>query len=242
MMKEKFNAVIIDDEEDGRKIMSLLLERYCPSVNVSAVIGDGVEAFEYLQQHNPDIVFLDIEMPRLSGFDLLKQLGNFTFKVIFVTAYDRYMLHAIKVAAFDYLIKPVDKDELINSVERLQNLETQEQDDNINTVGNKLIVPIGNGYEFLDIEEIIRCESSDNYCFIFMNDGRKLHISKTLKYIEELLPSEQFLRVHSKYLIKISAIKKYVRSDGGFFELIDNSTHPISRNKKDEVLKKLGLR
>lgn len=241
-MREKFNAVIIDDEEDGRKIMSLLLERHCPNINITAVIGDGVEAFEYLKNHQPDIVFLDIEMPRLSGFDLLKQLGNFTFKVIFVTAYDRYMLHAIKVSAFDYLIKPVDKDELISSVERLQNLEVQEQEYSVNTVGNKLIVPIGNGYEFLDIEEIIRCESSDNYCFIFMNDGRKLHISKTLKYIEDLLPADQFLRIHSKYLIKISAIKKYIRSDGGFFELIDNSNYPISRNKKEDVLKKLGLK
>jgi len=241
-MKEKMNAVVIDDEEDGRKIMNLLLERHCPSINVTAVIGDGVEAYEYLKLNTPDIVFLDIEMPRLSGFDMLKKLGNFTFKVIFVTAYDRYMLHAIKVAAFDYLIKPVDKDELINSVDRLQKSESREQEYTINTVGNKLIVPIGNGYEFLDIDEIIRCESSDNYCFIFMNDDRKLHISKTLKYIDELLPPNKFLRIHSKYLININAIRKYVRSDGGFFELTDGSALPISRNKKEEVLKKLGLR
>lgn len=238
-------TVLIDDEDDSLKVSAIYLQKYHANVEVVGSFNDPAQALQFLKQHKVDLVLLDIEMPHLNGFDLLEQLGTIAFKVIFVTAYDRYMLKAIKTAAFDYLLKPIDRVELANAIERLSNsLQDAIEPKFIYNEGRptKIIIPVGHEFQFINIQEIERCESSDNYTFIFLESGDKITISKTLKYFEETLPTSIFIRCHSKHLININSIKKYVKTDGGFFIMNTNEEIPISRSKKDDVLAKIGLK
>lgn len=241
------NAVLIDDEADSIGVMLIQLTKHCPGVNVMATFSDSRIALQYLQEHTPDIVFLDIEMPHLNGFELLTQLGKFAFKVIFVSAYDQFGIKAVKISAFDYLVKPVDPEELKETIARLMSSTDVEGEDvptavlDKNILPGRLLVPIGSELEFIAIEDIIRCEADDNYCTIYTIQNDKILLSKTLKYIETQLPNTFFMRTHNSHLINTNFIKKYIKTDGGYFELKDGTTIPLSRTKKEEILKLLGI-
>ena len=241
-------ALIIDDEENSRVALSNLLEKHCLDIEVLGM-GDSAKAgLELIKKHYPDIVFLDIEMPKGTGFDMLDQIENIDFDVIFTTAYDQYAIKAIKFCALDYLLKPIDVDELIEAVNRVdkkiakQNkgkkfeLFVQYMKD-IKTTMNQIALPTSDGLNFVEVNEIIRCEASEYYTYTFMNNETKILVSKTLKDFDELLTDYNFFRVHQSHLINLNYIRKYIRDSGGVIVMDDGIEIPVSRRKKEGFLK-----
>lgn len=242
-------AVLVDDEMDSIGAMLIQLNRHCPRVQVVDSFTSSEEAYGFLKENDIDILFVDIEMPRMNGFELLTQLGKFSFKVVFVTAYDQFGIKAVKFQAFDYLLKPVDPEELKEVIEKfeesLSNVtdisESSSQNKGPLDLQDRILLPVGSEFEFVQTQDIIRCESDDNYTLIFLNNNKKIIVSKTLKLMESKLPSNIFMRVHSSHLINSHYINKYHKSDGGYFEMKNGETVPLSRSKKDDILKLLGI-
>jgi len=243
-------AIIIDDEAKGRMALRQKLKDYCPAVRVEGEAEDGEEGLRLIEEVQPDIVFLDIEMPRLNGFDMLLQLRRKNFHLIFTTAYDHYAIKAIRFAAFDYLLKPVDIEELKAAVEKIiQNgqqvnnggrLETLAH--NLQTALNKIAISTLEGLLFFDINEIIHIEAQSNYTVFSFTNRPRLTVSRTLKEFEDLLPSEQFFRTHHSHIINLQYIKRYIKGDGGQIELNNGEMVDVSRKKKEEFLKLLGMK
>ncbi|MFT3680556.1 MAG: LytTR family DNA-binding domain-containing protein [Ferruginibacter sp.] len=243
-------AIIIDDEAKGRLALRQKLTDYCPEVTIVAEADSGQEGILLINKHTPDILFLDIEMPRMNGFEMLNNLAEKNFHLIFTTAYDQYAIRAIKYAAFDYLLKPVDVEELINTIHKLTNTgvsHTKKQAEllqqNINhpkKLMNKLAIPTLEGLLFFDINDIEYLEAQSNYTNIYFNNKSKIIASKTLKEFEELLPVDKFFRVHHSYLINLNYIKKYIKGDGGQVELQSGAYVDIARRKKEEFMRIIG--
>jgi two-component system LytT family response regulator len=238
-------AVIVDDEKKGREILTKLLEKYCPEVKVCGTASNAEEGYTIINESEPDIVFLDIEMPNGNGFALLNRFEEIGFQVIFTTAYDNYAIQAIKHHALDYLLKPIDIDELQTAVENAKNAIKEKPTvnryagfiaDRKPEAGNRIGLPIKDGIVYLNISEIIRIESDGSYSTFFSTDGKKYVVSKNIGEYEEILPSKEFFRSHKSHLINIKKVKKYLRTDGYFAEMEDGSVIEISRRKKDEFL------
>lgn len=246
----ELRCVLIDDEVKSRDNLRELLREYCPSVTVAGEAGSAAEALKLIKQDQPDIVFLDIEMGNISGFDLLKLLnGNQHFEVIFVTAFDKYGIQAVKACAIDYLLKPINVLELCTAVEKAsqqikpkqENKRLQELIANIDRGDEeqRIAVPLADKIEFVAITKIIRLEAEGNYTHIYL-EGNKHHlVCKTLKEYHELLEKHQFLRTHQSHLINLRKINAYVKTDGGYISMEDGSQIPVSRQKKEEILKKI---
>lgn len=246
---DKTRVIIVDDEEGARESLSNLLDKYVENVNVVAKAENIASAMEKINKYNPSLVFLDIEMPFGSGFDLLERMKPIHFDIIFVTAYDHYALKAIKFSALDYLLKPVDIDELRAAVEKhrknntqkteanyenlLENLKTEDDD-------KKLAIPDTHGVTFLKLKDIIRCESDGNYTRIYLTSGKKILASKTLGEYEHLLEGDNFYRIHRSNLVNLSHIKKYVKGDASYCLLSDESKVDVSRRKKSGFLEVLS--
>lgn len=243
-------AIIIDDEAKGRLALREKLSAYCPMVQVLAEAGNGQEALLLIQHHKPQLIFLDIEMPRMNGFEMLNALAEKNFHVIFTTAYDQYAIKAIKYAAFDYLLKPVDIEELKTAVEKIELKETnqtkkqaellQQNIEHPKKQLNKLAIPTLEGLLFFDINDIIHLEANSNYTFIHFLGKPKITASKTLKEFEEILPENIFFRTHHSHLINLNYIKRYIKGDGGQIELQNGNYVDVSRRKKEEFLKAIG--
>lgn len=243
-------AIIIDDEENGRIALKQKLKDYCPTVKVIAEAENGLEGMEMIQQFQPQLVFLDIEMPGMDGFEMLINIPDKKFHLVFTTAYDQYAIKAIKYAAFDYLLKPIDIDELKETIERLEyapvpdvtikKLETLEQNLLTKPFLNKIAVPTQEGLLFFDINHILRLEAQSNYTLIYFDDQPKMMASRTLKEFEEILPADTFFRIHNSHIINLLFIKKYIRGDGGQVEMKNGDHILVSRRKKDEFLKIIG--
>ncbi len=239
-------VVIIDDEVSGRNVIRQYLSLYCENVEIIGEADSVKSGTELLTNESPDIVFLDIQMQDGTGFNILEALPERNFKVIFVTSFDQFALKAIKFCAADYILKPVDPDEFVEAVERVQaDLEKQNLADNridemLTNMSNfsKVGLPTADGVKFVKVDDIVRCEADGSYTTVFMNDGDKILISKNLKTYEELFVDNKFLRVHKSHLINISHVDKYVNSggDGGSVVMSDGSTVEVSRRKKDELL------
>lgn len=244
------DAILIDDELNGRIALKQKLHDYCPSVRVVAEAENGREGIEMIQKHHPQIVFLDIEMPEMDGFAMLAKIADKKFHLVFTTAYDQYAIKAIKYAAFDYLLKPIDIDELVATIQRLadepvpdvtqKKLETLEQNILTKPFLNKIAVPTTEGLLFFDISHILRLEAQSNYTLIYFNDQSKLLASRTLKDFEDILPTDTFFRIHNSHMINLNFIKKYIRGDGGQVEMTNGDSILVSRRKKDEFLKLIG--
>jgi two-component system LytT family response regulator len=241
-------AIIVDDEVHCVEMLAWQLEKYCPQVQVIATCPSGMEGIAAIREKKPDLVFLDIEMPRMNGFEMLQALPKIDFDIIFTTAYDQFAIRAIKFSALDYLLKPIDKDELRASLDKIkenpnQLISTQQLNmllSNLHQVHNglqKIALPTLEGYEMVMSEHIVRCESDSNYTLIYLKNNSKTIVSKTLKEVEELLEGHHFFRVHHSHLINLNEIKKYVKGDGGYLVMSDNSTVSVSRSKKDALLK-----
>ncbi len=244
-------AIIIDDENHCIQTLQEKIKIYCPAIEVQANFNKPQKAIEYLEANTPDVVFLDIEMPIINGFSLLEKLKEINFKIVFTTAYDQFGIKAIKFSAFDYLLKPVDKEELIAMAEKLQlkhknfSIDEQlkvllQQLQNTNLELLKISVPTFDGIFFPFVKDIVRVESSNNYSTLFFTNGKKLIVSKTLKEFEDLLVNYNFFRVHNSHLINIKMISKYNKADGGSIELDNGDTIEISRRRKDDFLKLIG--
>ncbi len=242
-------AIIIDDEQKGRIALKQKLQDYCKDVQLTGEAENGEEGMKLIEKNKPDIVFLDIEMPRMDGFEMLLRLPDKNFHLIFTTAYDQYAIKAIKYAAFDYLLKPIDIEELksaISKISSLPHIHTEKKlatlDENLRgkNVFNKLAVHTLEGLLFFNISDIIHLEAQSNYTVIYFSNQHKITASRTLKDFEELLPPETFFRPHHSHLINLNYIKRYIKGDGGQIELQNGAYVDVSRRKKDEFLKAIG--
>jgi two-component system, LytTR family, response regulator len=243
-------AIIIDDEAKGRFALREKLSAYCPQIKLLTEATNGQEALMLIQHHKPQLIFLDIEMPRMNGFEMLNELPEKNFHIIFTTAYDQYAIKAIKYAAFDYLLKPIDIEELKAAVEKIdskQNNQTKKQvellQQNMQQQKkqlHKLAIPTLEGLLFFDINDIVHLEANSNYTNIHFVNKTKITASKTLKEFEELLPEDIFFRTHHSHLINLNFIKKYIKGDGGQIELQNGTYVDVSRRKKEEFLKAIG--
>jgi len=241
-------AIVIDDEEHCLDTLSIRLKEYCPDVQLIASCRSANEGMEAINTLHPDVVFLDIEMPVMSGFQMLEKLKPISFSVIFTTSFDQYAVKAIRFSALDYLMKPVDPKELIAAVHKLEfrvKPPLPEQFDMLinmlqNRVSafNKIALPTTEGYELVNFAEIIYCEADDDYTHFYLKGKKKMTATRMLKEVEELLQeSSQFVRVHHSYMVNMNEITRYVRGEGGYLIMSDNSTVNVSRSRKDALLK-----
>jgi two-component system LytT family response regulator len=246
----KIKSIIVDDESKSRNNLKQLLSEYCPAVEVIAEADSAANALILIAEHQPDLLFLDIEMGELSGFDLLKLLnGKQTFELIFVTAYDNYGIQAVKACAIDYLLKPINILELSNAVDQAikqigpkrENERLKELVANIDRKDDeqKIAVPLADKIEFIAVSKIVRLEAEGNYTHFYLDGQKHYLVCKTLKEYQELLESHQFIRSHQSHLINYRKIAAYVKTDGGYIAMEDGSRVPISRQKREEVLAKI---
>ena len=243
-------AILIDDEKHCRETLSIQLEKYCPEVQLLAQCSSAAQGLQAIAQHQPDVVFLDVEMPQMNGFEMLQQLSPIPFEVIFTTGYDAYAIKAIRFSALDYLLKPIDKDELRKAVAKLSQKKdhnlTEQLDILLGKLGNKSVslqkiaLPTFEGFELVPVDNILHCEADSNYTHIVLKQGKKVLVSRTLKEIEELLEGHAFLRVHHSHLVNLNEIVRYVRGEGGYVIMSDNTAITVSRNRKDALLKIFG--
>ena len=244
-------GIIVDDEFKSRESLRILLEEFCEGVEVCALCQNVDEGLEAIKKYKPEIVFLDIQMQRESGFDLLTRIKNIGFEVIFTTAHSEYAIKAFKFSAIDYLLKPIDIAELkraIGKVDKKMNgdISTRLQHliQNLQPAqGNhKLALPTLDGLVFVKVSDIIYCEASSNYTEIIVQGGKKYVVSRTLKEYEDLLTGHNFYRIHNSYLINLNAIKKYIRGEGGYVVMNNDQSLTVSKRKKDGFLEKIGTR
>jgi two-component system, LytTR family, response regulator len=238
-------AIIIDDEQNGRLALREKLKLFCPEVQVVAEAENGIRGLEIIKKHKPEIIFLDVEMPEMNGFEMLTQLTERKSHVIFTTAYNQYAIKAIKYAAFDYLLKPIDIEELKLAVKKAWDNDLQEERKQIVAPGKsftKLAIATMDGLHFIPIADIIRLEAESNYTTFYMQAGTKFLSSRSLIEYEELLNDHHFFRCHHSHMINLNFVSKYLKNDGGQIIMSDGSYVDIARRKKKEFLSKVSGR
>jgi two-component system, LytTR family, response regulator len=245
------NTLIIDDEEDGREALKIAIQKYCPELTVAQLCETPEQGLEAIKANKPDLVFLDVQMPNMSGFDLLQQASPLDFEVIFVTAHDQYAIKAIKFSALDYLLKPIDVDELLHSIQKvkerlhqvnnahryqsvLHNIQYKKKDI------EKLAIPTAEGIDFFETDDLIFCKADGSYTELFLRNNTSQMVCKNLKDFEGLLMESGFCRVHHAALINMKHIQKYVKGEGGYVIMTDGHVVDISRRKKEEFLQLLN--
>jgi two-component system, LytTR family, response regulator len=242
-------ATIVDDEPDCCESLVMLLELYCPTVKVIDICYSAADALISLQRSPPQLLFLDIEMPHLNGFELLEKIPELNFKLVFTTSYDQYAIKAIRFSALDYLLKPVNREELQSAVKKAiqsvnipypQQIELLFQKINHPTVlVNKIAIPTMDGYRMVSINAIVYCKADSNYTILFLKDRQKLTTTRTLKEIEEFLNEYGFLRIHNSYIVNLNEIEHYTKGEGGSVRMSDGSIIDVSRSRKEVLLSKL---
>lgn len=240
------NVIIVDDEATVRNTIRSLLNEHFPGINILAAAGNIEEGYEVIRQNKPDLVFLDIELPDGTGFDLLKKFSPVTFKVIFVTGHQEYALDAIKVSALDYVLKPIDTDELCRAVKKAmeiinqadQQLKLQALSENLQSrkVLKRIILHTSDHLQLVSVSEIIRAEADSNYTIFSISGGKRILVARTIKEFESLLSGSGMIRVHQSHLVNLDFIDRFVKKDGGYLILKDGSKVPVSPNLKKQVL------
>lgn len=243
------NTIIIDDEPYCCETLEALIGKYCPELSVAAILHSGEDALQVLAQFTPQLVFLDIEMPHMTGFEFLEKLPCINFSVIFTTSYDQYAIKAIHMSALDYLLKPIDRVESIQAVDKVSKSLKNPTDLQLDVLLQKInqsknavkviALPTMEGLEMVEIESIVHCASEGNYTNFFLTNNKKLTASRTLKDVEELLSGYSFVRVHNSFLVNLNEIRKYVRGEGGYLVMSNGNTVDVSRTRKDMLLLKL---
>ena len=244
---EILRAILVDDELSSLQNLQSKLVEFCPDVEVVATAQKPEDAILFIRQHKPDVIFLDIEMPRMNGFRMLDELGELDFEIIFTTAYNHYAVDAIRISAFDYLMKPVAIKELQNALERLARYRQTHTRDKLDVLRQslspnksqeeKIAIPTNEGLEFIPIKNILHIESSSNYSRIFLTDGKNILVTKLLKDFEDILEPYNFFRVHNSHLINLAYIKKYIRGEGGQVEMQNGDVIDVARRKKEEFIR-----
>lgn len=237
-------CIIIDDEKHCIKTLTALLERNFSEVKILASCSDSMKAFDLIVHHKPDFIFLDIEMPLLNGFDLLSKFEHLSFDVIFTTAYDSYAIKAIKFSALDYLLKPVDKEDLAFAIEKIRNKQgsiSKAQLTMANEVHNRqlpdtIALPTTEGLMFTPVNDIVYCTADGSYTRIFLLDKNEIMLSKTLGDVEELLNEYSFFRIHHSSLINLKMVKKYIRGEGGEVIMSNGKSLLVARTRKTDFL------
>lgn len=243
---KKLRALIVDDESKSREVLSNILKIYCPEIELIGEANNGRSAAALIKTENPDLVFLDVEMQGETGFDLLQNLKEVKFEIIFTTAHEKYAIQAIRFSALDYLMKPILAEELKQSVKRVleksnskevpRHLDALIYNINYSNADKRLALPTANGFEFISISDVVRCESSDNYTYFHLKDRSKLLVSRTLLEFERLLANYYFFRIHQSHLVNLRMVKSYQKGDGGSITMTDNSEVEVSRRKKAELI------
>ncbi len=243
-------AIIVDDEKGARESLAKMVEKYCPQIHIAAKAESMLTALEAIEFHQPQLVFLDIEMPNGNAFDLLEKVPAINFDIIFTTAYDHYAIRAIKFSAIDYLLKPVDHEELVLAVDRVKNKVDQQEiqkkkfDTLLSNIKpgkpKKLALPEGDSYMFVDVELVIRCESVNSYTIFYLTDGRQIVVTRTLGDFEHLLEEENFVRVHRSHLVNYNHVKKFIKVENSYLIMDDDTKVEVSRRGKMDLLDKIA--
>ena len=244
-------TILVDDEVHCLDTLSILISDYCPELEVLDRCLSGKRALEAIEKYRPELVFLDIEMPAMNGFEMLQQFDPIPFAVVFTTSYDQYAIKAIHFSALDYLLKPIDPKELVAAVHKIQNRnhppaseQFQMLVDHIQNKGNgftKIAVPTADGFELVPAEQLLYCEANDNYTMLFLKNKIKMVACRTLKDVEEQVQDfSHFIRVHHSYLVNLNEVTKYVRGEGGYLVMSDGTTVNVSRSRKEFLMKRLG--
>ena len=248
---KKYAYVIIDDEAEQRLWMKKNLDAHNPELLYAGEAGTIDEAVQLIQSKKPDLVFLDIQIPPGTGFDIIKQCDGYRFDIIFATSFEQYAIHAIKVAAIDYLLKPFTPEDLSAAIDRffvkrsqphsmghiealLANLKQERSD------RGRIAIPSSKGFVFLDSSQIIRCAADNNYTICHLNNGQQIVVSRTLGDFEDLLSPYGFFRIHASHLINLEYVSEYIRGDAGQIRMRDNSVVDLSRRRKEEFLSRIG--
>jgi two-component system, LytTR family, response regulator len=242
-------VILIDDEPDCVRLLARELSTHCPTVQVVGQTSSSEEGLRLIQVLNPDLVFLDIEMPRLNGFQLLEKLGDIAFGLVFVTAYNEFAVKAFRFSALDYLLKPVDSTELQQAVakamsrQRVDNRQLDMLRTQLHTrhLADKIAVPYQNGLLFLPVKEILYCEADNNYTRIKATQNRHFLLTKTLRDVQEVLEEQGFVRVHRQYLVNIEQIKLLMKGEGTYLIMNNDMSIPVARNQKDKLMQQFGL-
>ena len=244
---DKIKAILVEDEEASRLTLRNYLNKYCPNV---ALIGEAEninQGYELIQTKQPQLVFLDVEMPYGNAFDLLEKIDTLTFEVVFVTAYSKYALEALNLSASNYLLKPLSIDQLIEAVDKVgQRLKDKQSIEASNillenlSIENKqlkkMVLPMLEGFEVVVLKDILRCEANDNLTDLYLMDGTKRTVCRTLKFYENILSEYDFIRVHKSHIINSNYVKKYIKGKGGQIVLADGSELPLSPTRKQQFL------
>ena len=238
-------TIIIDDEPDSIKLLELQLAQHCPQIEIAGTYTSSIKALSAIEKLQPDLIFLDIEMPVMNGFELLEKILHLPFSVIFITAYNEYALKAFRFNAVDYLLKPVDAADLIQAVvkaaQRIKPTTTQlslMQKQMRGEPATRIAIPgQQGGVSFIDLNDIIYSEASNNYSKLILTNGNRFLISKTLKDVQEVLEEEHFLRVHRQYIINLNHVKQFNRNDG-VLTMTNGENIPVARNQKERLIEK----
>ena len=243
------NAVVVDDEPESRENLCGLLAKYCPNVTVVAAVPNIDLAEAAINEHVPDLLFLDIEMPNGNGFDLLDRFEELPADVVFVTAYEQYALNAIKRYALDYILKPINVDELVRAVERKLALDApqrlrmglmrteQQRPDSL----KRIALPSAKGLQLIDIADIVRCEADDHYTTFHTADKKRYVVTRNLGEYEEMLAPHGFFRIHHAHVVNLARVKQYVRGRGGYVVMSEGSHVAVSARRRDAFLMAIGM-
>lgn len=244
------SAIIIDDEPNAVNLLALRLSQHCPQIEVVATSTDSIEGVAAIKKYRPAIVFLDIEMPQMNGFQVLEAVGEVAFSLVFVTAYDRFALKAFKYSALDYLLKPIDTQELITTIQKIEKQQQtkpqqiqylqQQWNGTAKALPERIALPYQNGVAFVAVQDILYCEADDRYTRFYLADGQHYLVTKVLRDIQELLEERDFLRVHRQYLINLNRIKKFVKGEGSYIVMDNEQSIPVSRGQKDRLMERFG--
>jgi two-component system LytT family response regulator len=242
-------AMIIDDEPYCCEVLEMMIGKFCPELTITAVLHSGTEALEALTQFSPQLVFLDVEMPYMNGFEFLEKVPLINFGLIFTTSYDQYAIKAFRFSALDYLLKPIDRAELIQAINKVSKSLRSPSEQQLELLMQKLFtvktpikniaVPTMEGLQMVEMDSIISCASDSNYTNFYLKNNKKLTASRTMKDIEDLLSEYSFLRVHNSFLVNLNEIHKYVKGEGGYLVMSDGTHIDVSRSRKEMLLQKL---
>ena len=235
----RLSAILVDDELYGRENLKKIIEIYCPEVEILGSADSAITAMELVKVHRPDVVFLDINMPILDGFDFLDEYEIRNFIVVFVTAHEEFGIKALKAGAADYLLKPINIKELKQTVKKLQLIIAEKTKIEVSSQNNQLLIPSSHGYNVLLFDELIRLEAEGCYTKIVVKDGKDKLICRTLKVFEDSLPKERFFRTHKSHLINLTYIKEFSKLGGTYVTMTDGSKVEISRRKAPEFIQKM---